>query len=882
MDYFISYSSDDTSVAEALENFLRGSGLIPIRDKSGLRFGDHWKDALFPKIRTCRVFLLIWSKSASKSIPVLEELLEAVKHNVRIIVLFLDDTPVPPIIADIHNNFSIESNQQTFDGLLEHLDIDADIDTASSMTVASAVSSYKRLVQAKFSNLQVLMKSIEKPINDSYLELKFTRGLDSKDTLSVLTTTEIGNRFFNQENDFVLAGPPGSGKTSTLHFFIHNWSIRTDKSLMLYAEIRKFDSRKYQELDDFLIDRMSVLRSSQGIQTAFTKYQIFDKRPCLILLDGLDEISPAMYGDFLNALNRFKSNYPQGNVVVTTRIDGFKAEKETDFAGWLKYTVVPLEEKKINEFVETWFKGKDRKAARLIERISKPRIKELAGRAFLLALICLVFEEDETKVSSNRSALYDQATKYLVRDRFDRYTHSVIENRHSLLRELALTFLQLSENELSVKLIQAIGENHLGDEFHEPIDDFLDKIVTETGVLQNYGGTYTFAHRSFQEYYAASALHEHPNGNKLIESYAQVAKWEEPIRLYAGLIREKKGQEDFIASLWRINPPLALRSIGECDKLGEGFLSSILNSKSVSTRVRMLQELSESLKLFDRNDALWLTVETLTPLLQHEQNSEVIYGAISLIEEFDPEDKGRLLYKNFKRFRQSLFNELVENSIYRFELISIEEGAFIMGDNNSANSIEKPEHEVFVSSFQISKFPLTNLAYEKIMGGDQSSRLLEVSELDDQPVVNLSWYDAFVCAYKVGCRLPTEAEWEYMARAGTSSDWCFGSNEEELTDYAVYVDNSGQRTLSVGSKEPNAWGIYDVHGNVWEWCSDWQGPYPNHRVEDPLGPEIGVAKIRRGGGHSYHAFGCRSAFRWGNDPDYKYKDIGVRLAITNS
>ena len=123
-----------------------------------------------------------------------------------------------------------------------------------------------------------------------------------------------------------------------------------------------------------------------------------------------------------------------------------------------------------------------------------------------------------------------------------------------------------------------------------------------------------------------------------------------------------------------------------------------------------------------------------------------------------------------------------------------------------------------------------------------------------------------------GFRLPTEAEWEYACRAGTTGD-----HSGVLDETAWYEANSGGETHPVGLKQPNAWGLHDMHGNVWEWCQDWYGEYPTGLVADPQGPPAGEKRVSRGGG--WNAFGpsCRSAFRDGNVPDARYGDLGFRL-----
>jgi formylglycine-generating enzyme required for sulfatase activity len=131
-------------------------------------------------------------------------------------------------------------------------------------------------------------------------------------------------------------------------------------------------------------------------------------------------------------------------------------------------------------------------------------------------------------------------------------------------------------------------------------------------------------------------------------------------------------------------------------------------------------------------------------------------------------------------------------------------------------------------------------------------------------------------------RLPTEAQWEYACRAGSKTAYSFDDEEGLLPVYGWFYRNSSQRTHTVGLLEPNAWGLYDMHGNVWEWCSDWHEEYPKGAVSDPTGPKKGSIRVRRGGGWSFKAAYCRSAIRYGFDPSHRFDSIGFRVALSPS
>jgi formylglycine-generating enzyme required for sulfatase activity len=161
------------------------------------------------------------------------------------------------------------------------------------------------------------------------------------------------------------------------------------------------------------------------------------------------------------------------------------------------------------------------------------------------------------------------------------------------------------------------------------------------------------------------------------------------------------------------------------------------------------------------------------------------------------------------------------------------------------------------------------------------------TQTDLEPVVCVSWNDAEAyCQWLSDVegksyRLPTESEWEYACRAGSSTAYCFGKFEFRFGWYAWYLSNSGNRTHPVGQKKPNAWGLYDMHGNVGEWCSDRYGDYPSGAVTDPTGASTGSSRVRRGGGWIDGAASCRSADRGRNGPSHRNSYLGFRLALSS-
>ena len=221
----------------------------------------------------------------------------------------------------------------------------------------------------------------------------------------------------------------------------------------------------------------------------------------------------------------------------------------------------------------------------------------------------------------------------------------------------------------------------------------------------------------------------------------------------------------------------------------------------------------------------------------------------------------------------------------------IEPGTFMMGSpENEAGRYDKDEtqHRVTLTKpYYLGVYEVTQDEYERLMG-------INPSDFKDKrnPVENVSYDDAIAFIKRLNdlpeekaagrsYRLPTEAEWEYASRAGSSTAYCFGDDETRLGEYAWYYKNSGSTTHPVGEKRPNGWGLYDMHGNVWEWCNDWYGEYPSGSVTDPTGASSGSLRVYRGGSWDSLAAGCRSAFRLRFVPSLRCNDLGFRLVLSS-
>jgi formylglycine-generating enzyme required for sulfatase activity len=233
-----------------------------------------------------------------------------------------------------------------------------------------------------------------------------------------------------------------------------------------------------------------------------------------------------------------------------------------------------------------------------------------------------------------------------------------------------------------------------------------------------------------------------------------------------------------------------------------------------------------------------------------------------------------------------------------FDLMKVEAGTFTMGatpemkeeyDDEEVYEEEKPAHQVtLTNNYYLGKTEVTLALWKAVMGSNPSYLYFKG---DNRPVVEVSWDDCQEFISKLNAatgkrfRLPTEAEWEFAARGGNNSKHYKYSGSDNMDDVAWYDDSSGEGPHDVATKQPNELGIYDMSGNVWEWCSDWYGEYRSSSQTNPSGPNSGSFRVARGGSWDCGSWGsiawfCRSFVRFYFTPDDSSYNLGLRLALS--
>ena len=231
-------------------------------------------------------------------------------------------------------------------------------------------------------------------------------------------------------------------------------------------------------------------------------------------------------------------------------------------------------------------------------------------------------------------------------------------------------------------------------------------------------------------------------------------------------------------------------------------------------------------------------------------------------------------------------NRIVQVGDVQFEMVYVEGGTFRMGateeQGRDAWGNEKPVHRVTLSSYLIGKHEVTQGLWEEVMGSNPSHN----KQGGDYPVECVSWNDCQEFIEKLNARtgmmfrLPREAEWEYAARGGNRSKGYKYAGSDDLDEAGWYCDNSDNHTHPVGLKKPNELELYDMSGNVWEWCQDWYGDYTNEAQTNPAGPQSGGFRVLRGGGDWCFAWYCRVSYRNDYVPGNGDGIFGLRLVLS--
>ena len=725
----------------------------------------------------------------------------------------------------------------------------------------------------------------------------------------------------------VILGDPGSGKTTHVKRLLL-WCLRKGPETiglpanMLPVFLPLRDLRDLDRgLEAFIQDQLHSphLNTSKGFGE-----RLLQRGNLLFLLDGLDEVAELSQREGVAGwIGEALKSHSSCRFVVTSRFAGYSPSVRLS-EDFLEMHIRPLDAEQVERFVHTWYRivekglARDRdqaesiaweKAERLVKRLREPEFRalevfELTRNPLLLTNICLVHRH-RRELPEGRARLYEECLEVMLEHWRKAKGLPVgvgAQTGRRVLQPAAL-WLHRKEGRTRAKASELAPamDPALRAVSWEGGDakDFLHTIRDESGLLTGWDQEhYGFMHLGFQEYLAAREIRRRAfEGDR--EALPELAShfgeswWQEVALLLLALdepslfvpyMREVVRQPAFAkfpnlvdmclddAVETSTEPFVELLQTASGGKPGffeRLFSGNRFNTKAPSAagNADLWQRQLAALKVLERLDAR--VMETLRPGLVHHPSPEI----------------RRWLAE---RSRQTL-QDVVFAERGGYELVKIPGGVFMMGSPESEADRyddEGPLHQVRVPDFYIGRYPVTNEQYAQFLKENRKVRepaLWAERRFNQprQPVVGVSWEDAQSYAEWAGLRLPSEAEWEYGCRAGSNSRFYSGETEEELARVGWYEANSGGQAHAVGEKEPNSFGIYDLHGNVWEWTEDdWHGSY--HGAPDDGHPWIDVPRVSgrvlRGGGWGDDARGCRSAVRNFVTPGFRGGFLGFRLS----
>jgi formylglycine-generating enzyme required for sulfatase activity len=639
-----------------------------------------------------------------------------------------------------------------------------------------------------------------------------------------------------------------------------------------------------------------------------------------LLLDGLDEVGQADIHDVLASIRRFGEAPEWADVVVVVLGREVAFQRQPLKEPWREATLCKLDRTQQTELLT---RLAPEHTARLLGQIDRwPALREMASNPLLLTLFAVVGRvalQKGAAVPWTRVDLYGQAIDLLL-EGGHREQRTPVKSPYIARMALGLLALELQElggeswsrTEVTAAILRARAADaevagwvtETWGAAPEALRDDLDHNGGVLGRLDGTGEGWRFGHRSLREFLAAEGLRRVPGRQggfeaRWLGALAAVKKAEQAQGRGTPKERARTALEQAQADAARAGEVLAL--LASMEKGPDTRLDD-LQARNPDALVRLLKT-TEGLTparvvglmfglevrrvgggVWDGDDLVPALLNTAVPVMKGEARPDVVSRCDALWARVVP-GTSRLhlgmLWEALTRVagvepdRARFFGACGLGLPERVELdlVDIPGGTFVMGEERGFTGVPNtPPHPVTLAAFRLGRTTVTTAQYQRFApdhtcpGGP------------DHPVTEVSWYEALLYAAWLGGGLPTEAEWEYACRAGTTTAWSFGDDEKRLAEHAWYNENADHQTHPVAQKRPNPWGLYDMHGNVWEWCQDDCRTYTADAATHPIGDPHGWRAVR-GGSRWNDAGGCRSACRVRRRPRDRYVVWGFRVRL---
>lgn len=730
---------------------------------------------------------------------------------------------------------------------------------------------------------------------------------------------------------FVLVGYPGSGKTTYLKKLALQCLTKPPAGLPadvlpVFLPLRQLRDEDLALGPEFLLAR-TLGEAPTTDDRDFYRWLLHERGNLLMLFDGLDEVPHERRERVLAWVREFARRENHWFGITSRPLDALPDFGADITTAMTKLQVRPLGDAEVRDFVTRWHRaveptGASERAGRLLSRLDEAgrhhiRLHELRSNPLLLTILCLVWRDRGEVLATERVELYQDCVQVLL-DRWRLAGLAVPWTPRQALRILQPVALRLHLTRAlrtSTAAIEPVVHDALDQlGLHRAPADFLREIGLGSGLFVDDGhGEFEFLHRALQEFLAARELQ-----TRIVRSALRRVLDPDLAEVARQLVQDhgKPGDE---RTWWHEVVDLLLTLDGA--PVFGPFVAALL---AVPDWDQLAVELRQWCALGSERDATGLASAAKDRARSKEERAlaaELVHIAspdgsaepapIHTQAPTRPKTKARDCSRSAKRGgggglgaaataagagsgsraatphkptgeRTPL--EMLQDLGMKF--VEIPAGTFLMGsdkDDHFALEDERPQHRVTITQpFWLAATPVTNAQYRAFVEatGHEAPPAWQDRKFNgnQQPVVTVTWEDAQAFCHWAGLALPSEARWEYACRAGTTTPYWSGTGETDLARVGWYDENSNGRTQRVGEKPANAFGLCDMHGNVFEWCEDrWHASYqgaPNSGYAWVEG--VSGLRVVRGGSWLISARGCRSAYRGGRLPGDRAALVGFR------